>query len=543
MAPEGDRLGGAWPRTARLLVGVVGVAVLVVQNASGAQRARDHLEVGKRYMEDGDCEAARRQYAKVLEMDARASDKARARLGLGRAAMYQRDLGAAARTFGSVLRDLEGSDGLAQRAAEARKHLKTVLLLMRMRKAQPRLFFNSDTWPEVAARARGAEKERLEKWKQGVEERLRVPVERADWGSLAMRAAFVYRLTGDKALLDKIEALLRLSVEQYEYSNEMTRDAKRYHATQQYGVDYSPYNRINWVAALDWVWEDLSPEVRQELARRMIDYVHTFMRRWGSLHHAQGFYYSYNMYWYAGLGLLNDELDDLHYRRALAVLETGWHDHQRLMDYRRRGRGDFGQYGIRLAYTLQHYPYAEWHFLHTWQSAVDERIPEPWQHSALFSHGLLWNRLPGFHVFGFDIGWHWTNQLQLWDIYAHVSEHMHFYAESHPRLAALSHHMREELQDLGVSHGSWKLDVCPFLLTNLDKAPAPSLPEGFPTARYAPRLGIVYMNSGFGEDDTYAALRLIGWKQHDSTHFVIYKQGFLALDAGTRKGGEHSDAY
>ncbi len=519
--------------------------VLANPYADDFQRVRGHLGLADLYMTQTECEGAREQYEKVLQMDAPTDHRTRARLGLGRAAMYQRDLGAAARAFRSVLQNLEARDDLDDReAAQARKHLKTVLLLMRMRKSHPRMFFNSDTWPTVAARAQGAEKERLEEWKQTVEERLSVPLERADWGPLAMKAAFVFRMTGDKALLDKVETLLRLSLEQYEYAHEHAKDADRHHVMARYGVSYVPYTRINWVAALDWVWDDLTPEVRKELASRMSDFVYAFMRRWGSKGQNMGFYYAHNLYWYAGLGLVDDELDEPQYRHALAVLETGWQDYQRFMDYRRRGRGDFGQYGIRLGYTLHHYPYAEWHFLHTWQSAVDERIPADWKHSALFSNGLLWNRLPEFRVFGFDVGWHTSNQLNRGNIYAHVSEHLHFYAEFRPQLAALSQYMREELQDLGVNDGSWKLEVCPFLLTNLDKAPPPDLPEGFPTARYAPRLGIVYMNSGFGEGDTYAALRLIGWKQRDSTHFVIYKQGFLALDTGARKGGpKHHPGY
>jgi len=344
------------------------------------QRVQAHPSKGETSLEDTRGSVAKRELDKVLQTDAQPMDKIGARLGIGRTAMYQRDLRMAAQTYHTVLQDLEQKGHLDRaEVAEAEKHLKTALLLLRMRKTHPRLFFNDETWPEVAARAQGPMKERFETWKDTVAERLRVPLERADWGTTAMMAAFVYRVTGDKELLDKIETMLRLSVDLYEYSHEQTMDAPTYHATAKYGVPYSPYNRITWVAALDWVWEDLTPDVRMDLASRMIDYVYAFMRRWGSQHHSGGFYYSYNMYWYAGLVLLNDELDEPHYRRALAVLEKGWQDYQRLMSYRRIGRGDFGQYGLRLDYTLHHYPYAEWHFLHAWQSAVDQRIPAAWQ--------------------------------------------------------------------------------------------------------------------------------------------------------------------
>ena len=67
--------------------------------------------------------------------------------------------------------------------------------------------------------------------------------------------------------------------------------------------------------------------------------------------------------------------------------------------------------------------------------------------------------------------------------------HMHFYAESHPKLAAMSHYLREQLAGCRGGGRHWMLQVCPFLLTNLDKAPPPKLPEHFPGASYAPTLG------------------------------------------------------
>ncbi len=60
-----------------------------------------------------------------------------------------------------------------------------------------------------------------------------------------------------------------------------------------------------------------------------------------------------------------------------------------------------------------------------------------------------------------------------------------------------------------------------------------------PRARHFPQLGVVFMNSGWGPDATYACF-LGGTpgsrnhRQYEEGHFVLYKKGYLAMDRGTR---------
>jgi heparin/heparan-sulfate lyase len=85
-----------------------------------------------------------------------------------------------------------------------------------------------------------------------------------------------------------------------------------------------------------------------------------------------------------------------------------------------------------------------------------------------------------------------------------------------------------------------KWSIHPFLLTELEKAPPASKPEGLPTARHFGKMGQIFMRSGDGPHDTYALFACGGTlRQHrhyDATHFTIYRKGYLALDSGTRQG-------
>jgi heparin/heparan-sulfate lyase len=77
-------------------------------------------------------------------------------------------------------------------------------------------------------------------------------------------------------------------------------------------------------------------------------------------------------------------------------------------------------------------------------------------------------------------------------------------------------------------------------MANLEKCPAPKDPGALPPARHFENMGQLFMRSGDGPDDTYALFACGGvlsqHRHYDANHFVIYQQGHLALDTGTRHG-------
>ena len=514
-------------------------AVLANAKAGGYERAKAQLDTAKSYLDESNLAKAREEYGKVLAVRSHPFYYGEAHLGIGDACRLQRDLTAAVKAYNDMLA-VAGSR--QENQALARKRLDAIGLARRMRSDHPRLFFNADSWPAVEARLRTREKKAFDDMKRNVEG---LPDEfgSEDWGNTLMQAALVYRTTGQEALFDKIRKMLHASLDFYDavYAQSTTwQDTRRLG-----GLDY-PFTRIGWLSALDWVWNDLTPNERQEFSSRMLRHVHEQLTRFSSVRYwHMAFYHSDNLYWHAGLTLLDSELADADYLRALDLLEEGFQDHQKMLKIRGEARGDDGDFTtVQIEYTLAGDPHAEWHFLHAWQSAVSREIPEPWRHSSLFPNYVLWNMLPGMHHYGLGFAWHSSNRLDASTLAYHLGQHMHFYGQSDPQMAALARYLQDQM---GTRGSSGRLAVDPQVWSNPEPAPPARLPDGLPLARCFEGSGSIFMRSGHGPDDTYALFNAGGGRfasdHYDSTHFTLFKRGFLALDSGTRNVLGHSGEY
>lgn len=425
--------------------------------------------------------------------------------------------------------------------------------ISKIRPDHPRLFFSADTWPAVKERALTVNKDDYEKVKAhagGTEPEnqyhlpesagLQLPgprpgssVKVGDWGRRLMSAALVYRLEPDPQGLQRIKDMLQASLDYY-------------HAC--YAVNWSPSwystSRVSWLAACDWIWSDLSVSERQQLGRGMIKHVNEVLHKPGIQRrnlggHKSGYYGGDNIAWFAGVVFFNEGIDD---EKALEFLKRGYADYQKFLAYRSAIPGDDGGAASpTITYSFAAYPWAEWNFLYTWLSATGEDIADNWPHIAMLSNYVLWNWLPGNHEYGYGDVSHVANNMPMSCLYAHMSHIMHFWGKSHADLAALAAYVREKAGG-GYSFNSWS--VHPFLMTNLEKAPGPQGPGALPPARHFENMGQVFMRSGSGEEDTYALFAcggiLSGHKHYDATHFTIYKNGFLALDTGTRWGNNEN---
>ena len=90
-----------------------------------------------------------------------------------------------------------------------------------IRADHPRLFFNAETWPEVRARALGAERE----WYQSIKDRTDRLLSRLsgvdkpkpqELGAEAAAAAFVFLMTDDREYLDLAKKCLAASLDYYD---------------------------------------------------------------------------------------------------------------------------------------------------------------------------------------------------------------------------------------------------------------------------------------------------------------------------------------
>jgi len=432
--------------------------------------------------------------------------------------------------------------------------------IAKIRKDHPRLFFNKDTWPKVKERALNQESKWYEALKQRVDrypdnpttataatfpayrplpngqyETVVLPHPR-QWGQEAMETAFVYRMTGDRKYLERAKKMLQISVAAYRecYAKGMA-------------VNWYSTSRVCAWAAYDWICNDLSPDERRAVCAPFLQHVDDTqpgrgkraIYRIGSSGPTEGFYGERNIVWFAGLASYDDGIDDA---TALRFLRLGRQYNLDTFEYRKQCALDDG--GLATAavnYSMGAYPWAQFNFLHTWKSATGEDVAADWPHLALFPNWVMWNWLPGPtpREFGTGDTYHYTNALPIGNLYDHMSQIMHFYGKSQPDCAALAAHIRTMLPN-SVKGYTRTWPIIPFLLSELEQAPAPKGPRDSRLfARHFETLGQVIMRSGAGPDDTYCLFtigsRVPSHKQHDENNFILYKKGYLALDSGSRE--------
>lgn len=414
----------------------------------------------------------------------------------------------------------------------------------KIRKDHPRLFFNADTWEGVRQRALTVNRAELEGVKKHADgpapgpywPDVKLPDPRpgseaktADWGVRLMSAAFVYRVEPTPERLQKIREKLWASLDYYHAS---------YAASKC--VNWYSTSRVGWIAAYDWVWNDLTADDRTEMGRSMLKHVDEVLHKPNILRrnggdYRTGYYGGRNASWFIGLATLSEGIDDA---KALELLKEGHGMFQKLLAHRAKAAGDDGGAASpTLGYSLAAYPWAEWNFLYTWRSATGEDLSGKWTYIGMFPNYVLWNWLPGGLEYGYGDTPHTTNKIPGGWLYTHMSHAMHLYAESHPDLAALAARMREQV---GGGYISGTYSVYPFLMTSLEKCPPAKEVGALPPARHFENMGQVFMRSGDGPDDTYAMFACGGildqHRHYDANHFVIYRRGHLALDTGTREG-------
>lgn len=400
-----------------------------------------------------------------------------------------------------------------------------------VRRDHPRLFLNADTWPAVRAMAEGPMAEHYAKVKAMVDGLPAAPEEK-DWGWEANGAAFVWLMTRDPKYLELTRKLLDASLAFY-HARIAARKA----------VNWYSHTRVQALTAYDWIFADADEQWRSDWGRSMLQHVADVQPYPGApaierINHGgplTGFYGTPNLLWFAGLALYGEGIDDA---RALDFLVRGYDLNLRMLAHRSAAAGDDGgSASMTLGYAMEAYPWAEFNFLHTYESALGENLAPQWPYIAMFAHYVLWNRLPGDYEFGLGDAHHTTNRLGRWNMCLHMSQTMHFYADTRPDWVALARYV----QGLFPTYYDAKLWGChPFLLTRMHLAPEPRDPGLLPHARHFENMGQVFMRSGSGDAHTYAVIVAGGTisqhKHYDNGHFCIYHRGFLAIDSGTRAG-------
>ena len=368
-----------------------------------------------------------------------------------------------------------------------------------IRADHPRLFFNRETWPAVKARALNEEAQLFEGIKARVDELAGEEIESRDYGTRAAEAAFVFLVTEEEKYLDLATRLLSRSLDYYHRC-----------FAERRSVSWYSFSRINaWAGTREpFEKENLSgPE--------------------------SGFYGTRSLAWYAGLATYNEGINDI---LAGKFLQDGYDQYTALLEHRSSAAGDDGgSASAALNYSLAAYPWAEFSFFHTFQSATGRNIALDWPYVGLLPGYIFWNWLPGGKNFGTGDSYHRTNRIGRHSLNIHLSQVLRFYGRDMPENVPVTKRLLEKMPRERRS----SFPLTRFLLVGTEElTQAAAVPENLPLARHFENMGQVFFRSGSGPEDTYALFTAGGTlEQHrhfDNNNFVIYQKGFLALDTGTR---------
>ncbi len=438
--------------------------------------------------------------------------------------------------------------------------------MSRMRKDHPRMFFNSDTWPQIKAKAQGDAKPYLDSLLKKVESYPSNPkcsgmgpvvfrevktatgsykTTRAtpintvkEWGAQAAECALAWRFTKNPQYLEKTKRMLTVSIAAY---HEAYRNGRE--------VCWYSTSRIMALCAYDWIWEALTPEERCAIIVPLVTHVEEahpqrgkkdIIRRNASIYNT-GYYGTRAMQWYSGLAAYGDGFCD---ELAKLHLTEGCKEFRQLLEFRAKSAGDDG--GLVSAvpdYCMGMYPYTHFNFLHTWMSAFGENIAAEYPALALFPNWIYWTWIKspeGPRCSGFGDDQHEQNLLPVNYLFGHMTHYMHFFRDIDPQAVRLAASIGRLAPNRNLGENLFPL--YPFVLDSNGYGVKPYTEEELASiplyARHFETLGQFLLRSGWKEDSTYctftAGANFRMHKHHDENNFTIYKRDFLALDSGSR---------
>ncbi len=419
--------------------------------------------------------------------------------------------------------------------------------------AHPRLFFNTETFIEIKQRALNEENQLFLDFRKRIDDLMVSGIEFENkyvkdgtgnknhtYGFRAAESAFLYSITKEDKYLQFTKTLLKEITDYYHFRN-----------NENLNIHWYVYSRISALCAYDWIHPFLSNQERTELGTSLFhalnnmlpENVQTVPARANPSGYTSGFYGVLNLRWYLGLVFYKAGIED---SKAAALLNNGYTDHVKLLKHRANlADDDGGAASATLGYAMADYPWAEFNFFHTFQSATGIDMAKEWNYIPLALNYYYWNWWPGDRHAGYGDADHFTNKLDLRQMHIYLSQILHFYGDDNPEFAGFVKWMRNKTP-------RQQVDAYPFTRFLLRDKPNIPVREPdntrLPSGRFFPKMGQVFMNSGVGMNDTYAMFSAGGaintHRHYDNNHFVIYKKGFRALDTGTRpQPGLHLSHY
>ncbi|MBO4632141.1 MAG: hypothetical protein J5858_09485, partial [Lentisphaeria bacterium] len=210
----------------------------------------------------------------------------------------------------------------------------------------------------------------------------------SEWGRTAGSAAILYRLTGEKKWAEMGIDLLKKLTPWYNQRFKLER-----------AVGWYGFSRILAVLAWDWLYDVMTPEDRDAIAREMIAHCKwltdlKFIRMMcpkgeGLNGPGSGFYSAHCMLpWYAGIVYRGEGYDDAFFEKQL---ETGLAGHLAMLANRNSMAGDDGgSVNSTPGYCYGTYNNVEFWFFLSWKALTGKNISEDFSGMGLFPFWLTY---------------------------------------------------------------------------------------------------------------------------------------------------------
>ena len=366
----------------------------------------------------------------------------------------------------------------------------------------------------------------------------------AQYGYRASDAAMLWTISKSPEHLELAKTLLKRMIAYYELRMANNLDIRG-----------SIYSVVSVLCTYDWLYNDLTPEERAEWGKRLyevsckIAWHGKDLRAKRPGENVNGPNTSFNgtsaLPWYIGLTFYGEGIDD---EACKKMLRNGYDQHQKMTVNRAKMLGKNG--GLNsgtVANGFDDYPYAEYNLIYTFRSAMGIDITPQMNYMLGYVRYFDWMTLPNNREFGIGESNHSDNRLSRKTV-SHIREIANLFVKTNPDKFDWFVGLIARYNDPNPRPST--LHFMPLLHRyhfEFDDVESVADAKNKQSMRFA-HLGQIAMRSGMSDKDTYAVFlteRKDQKRQHyDLNHFVIYKNGYRALDSGTRIGrGLHTPYY
>ena len=470
-------------------------------------------------------------------------------------AIYRRTLSSLQMKFTKDARNT-----LSVNMASAERALKDDAAAL-IRSGHPRLFINKSDIPTLKENAAGVYNGVYKDMKKRVDNLMKTGIEFPDplaasgeynknheVAFRAAEAAALWLVSEDRTYLNHAKTILKEMIEYYQLRVE-----------NNLNIAWYVFSQISALCAYDWIYNDLTPAERQEYGEALYNVMHEIAwhgsgvrpgrYRENASDYNTGCYGVSILPWYLSLTFYGDGIND---QRCVEMFRQNYEFHQKMIAHRAKMAGTNGGGATSCpTYSMGFYSSADFNFIHTYRTATGVDISESMPYVLQLMDYMDWVRLPdpdkegSARDFGMGDSHHSNMRLSYQDMNYNICEIVNIYGSKHPEILSQAAQM---LKQFSVRRYS---DMVPFVRLTHKVFADDSMASATASDRksmYFDTMGQVIMRSGDGLNDTYALFVSGGLetnhKHYDNNNFIIYRNGYRALDSGTRpEPGQHLSHY